>query len=213
MADRRSGERVIVLHGLWMRGLAMSALAHRLRQAGFHVEIFDFMTVQAPMEQAAQRLRQRLAGQDSPVHLVGHSLGGELALQATAGQDGLAPGRIVCLGSPLAGSAAARQVDAWGLGRLIGSSLDLLKAGIDAWPGPREAGVVAGTLHLGLGGLLGLAPGDSDGTVGVAETRIAGLADHCCVPASHTGLLFSTQAAAQTVHFLRQGSFVHGHGS
>ena len=49
--------------------------------------------------------------------------------------------------------------------------------------------------------------GPSDGTVAVAETRLAGLADHCCVDASHSGLLLSPAAAAQVVCFLREGRF------
>ena len=41
----------------------------------------------------------------------------------------------------------------------------------------------------------------------VAETRLPGITDHCVVAASHSGLLFSSEAAAQTVAFLRHGRF------
>lgn len=49
--------------------------------------------------------------------------------------------------------------------------------------------------------------GASDGTVSVEETRLPGLRDHCIVPASHTGLVLSPHAAAQTAAFLREGRF------
>ena len=49
--------------------------------------------------------------------------------------------------------------------------------------------------------------GPSDGTVAVAETRLPGLADHCLVAASHTGLVFSRPAAGQAAAFLRHGRF------
>ncbi|MGB8634673.1 MAG: thioesterase domain-containing protein [Rhodanobacteraceae bacterium] len=201
--------RVIVLHGLWMRGLALSALVQRLHRAGMQAEAFDFMSVQAPVEKTVEELRARLRKSATPLHLVGHSLGGLLALNACEQLEEREPGRIVCLGSPLTGSAAARQLDDWGGGRLLGHSVDLLLHGTRPWVGPRQAGVVAGTLPLGLGALLAHPAGDHDGTVSVAETRLPGLTDHCLVASSHTGLLFSASAAQQTIHFLRHGRFQH----
>jgi hypothetical protein len=46
--------------------------------------------------------------------------------------------------------------------------------------------------------------------VAVHETRVAGLTDHVCVDASHSGLLVSAQAAAQCAFFLRHGRFDRG---
>ncbi|HZV37578.1 MAG TPA: alpha/beta hydrolase, partial [Pseudoxanthomonas sp.] len=45
--------------------------------------------------------------------------------------------------------------------------------------------------------------------VALAETRLPGIADHCEVACSHTGLAFSAAAAAQAAHFLREGRFRH----
>ncbi len=61
----------------------------------------------------------------------------------------------------------------------------------------------------GLGSLLGAIGDASDGTVALDETRLPGLADHCVVAASHSGLVFSPEAARQTAAFLRDGRFRH----
>src|SRR3546814_14178968 len=78
-----------------------------------------------------------------------------------------------------------------------------------AWPPGPEVGMIAGSLPHGLGGLLARFEGDNDGTVLVEETRSPQLADHVVVAASHSGLLFSAEAIAQTVAFLGTGRFRH----
>jgi len=55
--------------------------------------------------------------------------------------------------------------------------------------------------------MMGALDGESDGTVGLAETRLPGLADHCVVPVSHSGLVLSPEVATLTADFLRQGRF------
>ena len=111
-------EHVILLHGLWMRGFALAMLHRRMMEAGFRVHRFDYLSVANTQERILERLNGRmveLAEAGSAVHLVGHSLGGLLALQVCQDTVGLPPGRVVCLGSPLLGSAAAREFS--GLGR------------------------------------------------------------------------------------------------
>lgn len=201
---------VILLHGLWMRGFAMTVLAHRLHEAGFGVEPFEYLSVAAPVDETLERLRATMRRHAGEVHLVGHSLGGVLALLACSGRDDLPPGRVVCLGSPLSGSAAARGLAGFGGAWLLGHSRELLEHGIRHWDGPRVVGSIAGRLPLGLGAALGRFGADNDGTVAVTETRLPGIADRCVVEASHTGLLFSTVAAAASVHFLRDGHFAAG---
>lgn len=202
-------ERVILLHGIWMRGITLLPLAHRLRAAGYAVETIEYASVFAGVEPAVARLRERMrAASEGTVHLVGHSLGSLVALRAAGGDDALPPGRIVCIGPPLRGSAVARSLAALPGGRwLLGRSADVLLEGLDAWSGQRAVGVIAGSLPLGLGAALGALKAPHDGTVSVEETRLDGIADHCVVAASHTGLLFSSEAATCAIDFLRQGGF------
>lgn len=206
-------DQVILLHGLWMRGFALAMLDKRLIEAGFAVHRFDYLSVAASQERILDRLQaqmRELADVEPVVHLVGHSLGGLLAMRACDDGAVLPPGRIVCLGSPLLGSSAARGLAAaWGHAgeALLGHNRDLLQRGFDRWDGAREVGVIAGRLPLGLGNMLGHLEGAHDGTVAVAETRLPGIAAHCVVESNHMGLLFSAEAARRTAAFLHTGHF------
>ena len=202
-------EHVILLHGIWMRGFTLAPFARRMRGHGFaSVETFDYASVGGSLDVAVERLQARIAAHDGAVHLVGHSLGGMLAVAASARLRAREGGRIVCLGSPLLGSAAAR-----GLGRvpvarrMMGHSAGVLARGFERWQGEAELGVIAGRTPLGLGRFIGALPGLHDGTVGVAETQLPGITDHCIVAATHSGLLFSEEDARLSAVFRRHGRF------
>ncbi|GAB2490501.1 alpha/beta hydrolase [Arenimonas alkanexedens] len=191
-----------------MRGLTMLPLARRLRARGFSTEIFDYASLLHGPAPSVDRLAARLlARPGGPVHLVGHSLGGLVALETASSWHGLPPGRIVCLGSPLAGSGAARGMARSHLGGLLGRSARLLKSGLYQLPQDREVGVIAGSRASGMGKLFGRFEGPNDGTVAVWETRLPGLTDHRVLPVSHTGMIFSTAVAALVASFLADGRF------
>lgn len=202
-------ERVLVLHGLWMRSLVMRPLAARLREQGFEVETLDYASIFRGPEPCIAHVVQRLRREaDRGLHLVGHSLGGVIAVRAALEAGDTGGGRIVCLGSPLAGSSTARAMVArGGVGSLVGRSAPMLARGIDAAPAGREVGVIAGNRGFGVGQLFHRIVGPSDGTVAVEETRISGLTDHIEVPVSHTGLVYSRQVAQLAGRFLSEGGF------
>lgn len=199
--------RVLLLHGIWNARSWVAPLAWRLRSEGFDVEVFGYPSVLGGPEVAIARLIERLSASE-PIHLVGHSLGGLVGLEVLRRAPDLPVPRLVCIGSPLCGSEAARQLSqqAWA-GPLLGRSASLLQRGCEAWQGQTQVGMVAGTIARGMGRLFVRFGGESDGTVAVAETRLPGLADHCTVAASHTGLVFSADAARQAAQFLREGRF------
>lgn len=202
-------EHVVLLHGLWMRPPMLAPLAHLLRGEGFEVAIHGYQSIARSPLEVVDGLRERIAAlRGRTVHLVGHSLGGLIALQALRDERGLPPGRVVCLGSPLLGSRTAQAVSAWPLAPwLVGRSGSLLREGVAPWNGKREVGAIAGRTPFGLGTLAGALRGPGDGTVAVAETRLPGLSDHALVAASHTGLVYSPAVGRMAARFLRQGRF------
>jgi len=198
-------ERVFLLHGIWMRGFMMARLAKHLDALGYVTETIDYPSLSKGADRCADDLRARLdEHRDETVHVVGHSLGGLVALLATREQ---APrGRTVCLGSPLTGSSAAKSLSAFAPW-MMGQSKDRLLTGLDAWQGAREVGVIAGRVPFGMAMLIGGLSGESDGTVTVEETRLPGIHEHAVISATHTGLPFSEEAIAMTANFLHSGRF------
>jgi len=204
----RHGHNVLLIHGLWNLRLCLLPLARRLQPAGFKTQLFGYATVTAPLTEAVKRLITTLGGSERPLDVIGHSLGGLLALEALRQAPDLPIKRLVCLGSPLNGSLVARRLadQTWGK-YLLGHSRQQLCAGSAPWQNPVQVGMIAGNCARGLGRILVRFKGESDGTVAVEETDLPCLTDHCMVNASHSGLLLSAQVARQCVHFLQQGRF------
>jgi len=200
---------VLLLHGLWMRSAALGLLARRLRGAGFAVSTLDYPSVRGGPAASLPLLIDHLrALGPGPLRIVAHSLGGLMALAALHAEPELPVDRVLCLGSPLRGSAAAQGLARWPGGpRLLGDSLGLLQSGLPAWQGAAQVAMIAGGLPLGLGTLAARLPRPHDGTVAVAETQLPGLAAHCTLPVSHSGLVFSRAVAVRAAQFLSSGAF------
>lgn len=201
--------RVILLHGLFMPRLVLLPLARRLRVEGFDTELFGYSAQRHGSDGVLKRLRERMLALGAGTHLVGHSLGGVMALECLNREPSLRGGRVVCLGSPIAGSAASRGLTRAHLGFMLGRSGHLLCDGVAELPAGVEVGMIAGSHAVGVGRLFSPLGEAHDGTVSLAETRLPGLADHLTIPVNHTALLWSSAAAAATAQFLRQGCFPH----
>ena len=203
-------DRVVLVHGLWMNGLEMSLLELRIRACGFECHRFRYSSWRlTPARNALELdgfLRRLGAG---TTHLVAHSLGGIVLLHLFSRSPPRQPGRLVMLGTPVHGSAVARRtVRIAALRKILGRSTEAgLLGGVPRWSGERDLGIIAGTMALGLGRVVGGIARPSDGVVAVAETRLRGASDHLLLPVSHTGLLFSRRTARAVCRFLRRGSF------
>jgi pimeloyl-ACP methyl ester carboxylesterase len=199
--------RILLVHGLLNSDYWLTVLSRRLRAEGFDTALFGYGSVFGGPEKAVARLRVRLQSEHFDA-LVGHSLGGLVALEAVRQAPAPTVSRIVCLGTPLRGSETARRIAARAWSRpLLGRSAGLLQAGHDAAGGTIQVGMVAGDVAWGLGRLFHRFEAISDGTVGLDETRVPWLTDHCVVHSSHSGLVFSAEAASQAAHFIREGRF------
>jgi pimeloyl-ACP methyl ester carboxylesterase len=204
----------ILVHGLWMRGPALTVIKRRLEADGsWRALLFSYPTIVGSMSDHVRRLidfAHAHAHRSERLHFVGHSLGGLVILKALSVTDDLPPGRAVLLGSPLQGSRTVQRLARVPLGRtLLGSALveECIDCPPREWSGRRDVGVIAGSMSFGMGRMLGNLGAEHDGTVTVEETRLPGARDHIVVAASHTGMLLSAQVAAQTKYFLENGEF------
>lgn len=203
-------ETVILVHGVWLSGWTLALQRQRVSSSGFRAVSFSYASVADDLDTNARRLGAFSRAQTGEViHFVGHSLGGLLTLRMLDIDPEPRTGRVVLIGSPWRGSAAARAVHRWpGGDTLLGRSLSQWQPGTHADPGARhEIGVIAGSLGFGVGALVTRLQRPHDGTVSVAETRLPTMADHLVLPVTHTGMLTSARVAAEACAFLRTGRF------
>ena len=146
------------------------------------------------------------------IHFVTHSLGGILVRQYLSTDDIEELGRVVMLGPPNQGSAAADELD--GI------------PGFDWINGPagRQLGKGEGSVPLALGPVefeLGVIAGDrtidpvtsaalddpDDGRVSVADTKVEGMNDFVVVQHSHAFMMRMRTPIELTIAFLQNGRF------
>lgn len=208
---------LLFVHGLWMTGAEALALRRRLdREHGFETWLFSYRTTREPLESVVDRLCTRLrdgarSGEPGAVNVVAHSLGGLVTLACLERHGAALPrGRLVLLGSPVQGSAAARMADSFGIGRwMLGAAAarELVTPHRCDRAAGWEIGTIAGTRPMGLGRLLARFDEPNDGTVAVSETRLDGACDRLVLPVSHLGMLMSPRVADACGRFLRDGRF------
>jgi triacylglycerol esterase/lipase EstA (alpha/beta hydrolase family) len=223
-AGNGNRELVIVLHGIGVTYRWMSRIADGLGAAGYRAVNRTYPSRKLPLEQLGAEWLPRLlleqGAADAPrVHFVTHSMGGIMVrLWLRSCGDSLAPnlGRIVMITPPNQGSEVPDRLRGFppfrwftGVnGARLGTGDDSLprQLSLGAFPEGVELGVIAGNRPFNplFAAWIGA---ESDGTVSVASTRLAGMSDHIVMPHSHTGILLSRRVIAQTLHFLREGKF------
>ena len=195
----------------------MAPLAADLRRVGYKVCNVSYPTRPYDILGLVQRyVRPAIVGCDQtrPIHVVTHSLGGILIrayLQENALPDG---SRVVMLAPPNHGSEVADHVRHWPLYRwMMGRVGQQLGTGGDAifrqlQPVDAEIGVIAANRSL-QPWFSWLIPGENDGSVSVASTRLDEMRDFIVIDSSHALVMFNHRVRAQVRHFLAEGRFLH----
>jgi len=208
---------VILIHGIWGQGLEMTLIKRRLeKEYGFDVLLFNYPSVRGTLDDNAEKLSKFIAEKQlNGAHLLGHSLGGVIALRMLANHPDTARGRVVCMGSPLTGSRAVAFLSTQNWAEpFIGNSLPAgtVHTVANEWASHvcevREVGVIAGTSPYGFGRLITTFDGDNDGSVAVSETQLEGARDHICLDVSHKSMLISAEVVDQAAAFLKRGEFL-----
>jgi len=210
-------ECVVLLHGIGLRSWTMAPLAARLRAAGYRTVNVTYPSRTLPFAELAgeylpARLREAGVDRAPRLHFVTHSMGGIVLRLHLAAAHPPNLGRVVMLGPPNQGSAAADRVARQPLlARFLGPNLTQLGVADDALvrrlgPADFEVGIIAGRARLNPLFAADL-PGDNDGAVLVAATRLAGMRDFLILPYSHTVMLWRRETARQVLAFLRDGAF------
>jgi pimeloyl-ACP methyl ester carboxylesterase len=211
-----SDDGVVLLHGILRSRRSMQGLARFLRAAGYRTLNLDYPSTRQPIEAIAVHIHPEVTAFAPSVsgmlNFVGHSMGG-LAIRAYLYR--YRPpnlGRVVMLGTPNRGSEVADILkDRWVYRRFFGPAGQQLVtefAAADAIFGPidYELGVVAGSRSIDP--ISSLIIGDpNDGRVSIERTKIAGMADHVVVAASHAFLPANKQVQRLVLEFLRRGRF------
>lgn len=208
---RKTVETVVLVHGLWMHGLVFLPQRRGLERHGFSGVTFSYRSLHCSLAENAAALADFVTAIDAPaIHLVGHSLGGLVALSMLARHPDLRVRRIVVMGSPFNGCHAATALMQAGFSAMVGRSLrDWLSGPPPAIGDQFEIGVLAGNRSLGLGRVIPGLPQPNDGVVAVAETRIPDARDSILLPVAHSQMLISPTCFDQIVAFLATGRFAH----
>lgn len=206
-----TSDLIVLIPGLWMPAWVMFPLAWWLRGRGYSCVRFGYASSRATLEANADRLSGflRTLG-DRPLHLVGHSLGGVLALHTTASRRPARVKSIVMIGSPAGGTHAGQRLleRRWARG-LVGRTVsDWVNIARPVAPEGVAVGVIAGLRALGLGMIfVPDLPPPHDGVIRVAETQVVGAADSIELDVSHAAMLTSPTVARLVASFIGSGRF------
>jgi pimeloyl-ACP methyl ester carboxylesterase len=218
------GRAVIVVHGLGDNRSSMNAICRYLEEKGgcrtFNVSYASTRKGLADHAKSLAKIVDNLPGIES-IDFVGHSMGNLVIRHYLADREapprGVRPdprfGRMVMLGPPNHGSELAA-----GLGKKRMFRIVVGKPGQELGPEWNwtegalatpcfEFGILAGGRGTENGYNPWL-PGDDDGIVSVASTRLAGATDFLLLPLNHAQLRSDDQALECTLRFLQHGYFV-----
>ncbi len=213
-AGHSQGRRLVLLvHGIGRGPATFGELPLKLRKAGYAAYAISYPSTRGSIQHHAtqlERLLGRMQGYDE-VSFVTHSMGGLVVRQLLAGNGAwkrqLKPRRLVMIAPPSQGSIIARTLQPLLAYKLFygvaGQQLTPKAVRTLAVPNIPFAIIAGGRRNSS--GYNPLVPGDDDGTVSVAETRLDGAFDFLVLPGLHGFIARSTMIEQPVVKFLDTG--------
>ncbi len=206
---------VILLHGLARTQRSMIKLEKQLLAGGYQVININYPSTQKDIETLAEQVIHNALKQcpkEAQVSFVTHSMGGILVRQYLATHSIHNLKHVIMLGPPNKGSEIVDRLGNWWLFKLIngraGQQLgtDNNSAPNKLGPATFSVGIIAGTKNFNplLNWLL---PTPHDGKVTVDSSKLEGMADHICLPVTHTFMMNKQSVINQTLCFLKHGQF------
>ena len=215
IAEDSSGETVVLLHGLARSNLAMKGMAKRLVGEGYNVQQVGYKSIGETPEEVLQDITDQInaccATLTTPVHIVGHSLGGVLTRAYLGKHKPAGLGKVVLIGSPNKGTPIVDAFkDKWWM-KIAGETAMALgtenSGFLSSLPAPDyPLGVIAGVAEAGMSEQI---PGDDDGLVPLESTKVEGMSDFIVLNVSHADMRNDDGVFAQLIHYLKEGAFDH----
>lgn len=207
--NKNKKEVIVLVHGLWMKGPELLYLRYKFWRQGYKIYQFHYPSIFKSPEKNAIQLFEFISKIDAPiVHLVAHSLGGIVINHLFAHYEIKQAGKVVMIGSPLNGSAAANYLSKKKyLKYLLGKSvIKGLLGDAPKWNYKRKICVIAGNKGVGAGKIFAsrVMQESNDGTVNLHETQLENADESHAVPLSHFLLLASNEVVKIIVNFLRK---------
>ncbi len=206
---------VLLVHGILRSTGTFNALEKALTGAGYDAVAISYPSSRGTIEEHAEGLARLLERQEGTetVSFVTHSMGGLVVRYLLDGKGAwkrrIEVRRIVLIAPPNRGSAIARLIEDVPAYRLIfgEAGQQLTPAEVSRAPALEHPfAIIAGGKGDG-SGFNPLLPGDDDGTVGLAETRLEGAADFLVVPEIHALISNHQETVRATIDFLKHGRF------
>jgi pimeloyl-ACP methyl ester carboxylesterase len=217
IAVQRSGDYVVLLHGLGRTARSMRRLERTLQKEGYRVVNVTYPSTHSTVETLANDwlsglLKREVVDRTVRVHFVTHSMGGIVLRQYLDGHriDNL--GRVVMLAPPSQGSELADSLQRhllfqWFTGP-AGQQLGARECSVPRTLGPVtfELGIIAGDRSANPW-FSAQIPGPDDGKVSVASTKLEGMRDFLVVHSTHTWIMRRKEVIRSVTTFLRSGHF------
>lgn len=214
---------VILLHGLARSSASMSKLADALNSSGFATVNQSYPSREHNIETLAvnaindatascEKKGPKDKSSEYKIHFITHSMGGILVRQYLHQSEIENLGNVVMLGPPNKGSQVVDKlknvVGFYWLNGPAGQQLGTTPNSVPKTLGAAHftTGIIAGTRSINpiLSTIL---PGQDDGKVTVANTKLDGMTDHITLPVTHTFMMKNDQVIEQSIHFIKFNQF------